>query len=1056
MRIKIEHLKFKIMKNIKLLTLFLVCIVQSAISQTVTGTIVQAPCNNDGIYSVTTTGLTLPITYTYYLNGSTVVHSNVNSTTDQLTNFGMANFGYISCQVTDGSLNAFTQNSYTPSFTFSTSGVSPVCPVTMGTVTATQDSGTPGPFSFSWTNSTTLISYPGNNASVPVGEYSVEITDQISGCVLQILDTNIQIQQLSSITAAITVTPASCTNGSATAVASGGVAPYSYLWVNGATSSTISGMSQGYYSLIITDDQGCQSTNLGATIVQNPQVAVNTTITNATCIQNNGSAIAFGSGGSTPYTYSWSNGQTGNNATNLSGGTSYTVIATDANGCTGQGNAYVSSSTPINVTYSATASLCTSATGTVSLAATGGTAPYTYYWNSNPTANVSTLSNLDPGTYSFQVTDDAGCVRSGSAVVNPSSTINATAAGSTVLCPITTGTASVTASGSNPTFTYLWSNGATTQSITGVPLGSYSCVITDAAGCSVTKSALVKSSSPVNVSVSTVPATCIYNTDGSATAAITGGLAPYSYAYSDGSTSSTASGLGVGQNYLTVTDDNGCSTTKIFSITNSNVSTDCYCTISGNVYVDANTDCTYDLGEVGVENVMIHCAGFGYTFTDANGYYSFKVPSGTYTISEQVNGYYPLAACQSNSTSVTVVAASGCNTVVNIANVINPIHDLKIVTVNSTLPPIPGNSYQQKVIVKNEGTITESGIQLGYKHDSQIPFANASLPSLIQLNSTLEPYHYSVQSGFPTLNPNGTSVMLVNYNTPTNIPLGTVVNFYDTVTNLAPIDVNWLLDYSPWNNVNTYQTTVVGSFDPNYKEVSPKGEGPEGFITSETSEFDYTIHFQNEGTYFAQNISVTDQLDSDLDWTTLKPGYSDYEYTTTVSETGLVTFTFSNINLPWKSVYGDALSSGLINYSIHRKSTTPVGTEFTNTANIYFDYNAPITTNTTLNTLKDSTASIDEVLFSENSTDAVTLDLFPVPARDFITIRLNNVSKSEVAMVNIIDIMGNVILSDKIDLNEGSTSVTQNLSNLANGTYLTRVQFENGSFIIKKIVLYKE
>jgi hypothetical protein len=296
--------------------------------------------------------------------------------------------------------------------------------------------------------------------------------------------------------------------------------------------------------------------------------------------------------------------------------------------------------------------------------------------------------------------------------------------------------------------------------------------------------------------------------------------------------------------------------------------------------------------------------------------------------------------------------------------------------------------------------------------------------------------------------------MLLNYNTPTNIPLGTLVDFYDTVANTAPIDVNWLLDYTPWNNVNTYQTTVIGSFDPNYKEVSPKGQGTEGFITSATTGFDYTIHFQNEGTYFAQNIVVTDQLDTDLDWTTLRPGYSDYAYTTKISETGLVTFTFANINLPWKSAYGDALSSGLINYSIQRKTTNIQGTEFTNTADIYFDYNAPITTNTTLNTLQD-VAGIDELKSTQNgSSNGITLDLFPVPAQDYLTIRVNNVLKSETATLSIIDLMGHVMLSKKIDLSEGSTAITENISNLATGTYLTRVQFSNGSNIIKKIVLY--
>jgi hypothetical protein len=296
--------------------------------------------------------------------------------------------------------------------------------------------------------------------------------------------------------------------------------------------------------------------------------------------------------------------------------------------------------------------------------------------------------------------------------------------------------------------------------------------------------------------------------------------------------------------------------------------------------------------------------------------------------------------------------------------------------------------------------------------------------------------------------------MLLNYVTPTNIPIGTAVNFYDTVANLAPIDVNWLLDYSPWDNVNSYQTTVIGSYDPNYKEVTPKGVGAPGYISSAETEFDYTIHFQNEGTYFAQNIYVTDQLDADLDWTTLKPGYSDYSYTTTVSETGLVTFTFANINLPWKSQYGDALSSGLINYSIERKANTPQGTEFTNTADIYFDYNAPITTNTTINTLNDELAGVDETDNIASFSDGITVDLYPVPAKDFLTIRVNNVSKKEAVTVSVIDIMGNVVLASNVDLSEGSTAVIQDVSKLATGTYLTRIQFENGSSIIKKIVLY--
>lgn len=1043
------------MKNLHLFLLFLMGITQHAVSQTVTGVMTQIPCNNDGIYTVTTSGIPLPITYTYYFDGISVVHEDVNSTTDQLTNLPMSTSNYIYCYATHGNTNAYTQNTYLPAFSFDVSGISPVCPVTIGTITATQVSGTPGPFDFIWTNAETLVTYPGNNAAVPAGNYGVVITDQSTGCVLEMNnDTTFTIQQLTDVTATLSSTAANCTNGTATAVATGGIAPYTYLWGNGATSQSISALSLGYYTLVVTDAQGCQSNSLGVYVAQNPQITVNTTITNATCLELNGSAMAFGSGGVQPYTYAWSNGQTGQTATSLSGENTYRVVATDANGCVGQGYASIGTNTPVTVSFTSSPSQCVSPTGSATLSAAGGTAPYTYSWLSNPSVSSPTLSNVAQGSYPFLVTDAEGCVRTGAAYVPPISSIYANIQGSEVVCPATTGTLTVNASSTGGPVTYLWNTGATTHTISGVPLGGYSCVITDALGCSVTKHGGLTVVSPIHVGMSTVPATCIYNTDGSASSAVSGGLSPYTYVYSNGSTTPNAGNLGVGGHTITVTDANGCNYTQYFAIVNGNTNQDCYCTISGHVYVDEDTDCIQDTGENGVENVMVHCSGFGYAFTDANGYYSFRVPTGNYTISEQVNQYYPLSTCQSNSNAVSVIAAAGCNTVVDFSNGMIEIHDLKITTVNATVPPIPGNNYLQKVIVKNEGTMTESGIQLGYKRDSQIPLLNATSPGFVQLNSTAAPYAYSVQSGLPALSPNGTHVMLLNFNTPSSIPLGTVVDFYDTVTNVAPIEVNWLLDNTPWNNVNTYQTAVIGSYDPNYKEVSPKGEGAAGIVSMETKAFDYTIHFQNEGTYFAQNIVVTDQLDADLDWTTFKPGYSDYDYSTTMNETGLVTFTFANINLPWKSGYGDVLSSALVNYSIQRKTTTPVGTEFTNTADIYFDYNAPITTNTTLNTLGESVAGVDEI--APNDVVGITVDLYPVPASDYLNIRVNNLSKSESATVSIIDLMGKVVLSDQVDLSAGSTLITENLSKLMTGTYLTRIQFENGSAIVRKIVLYND
>jgi hypothetical protein len=1046
------QLKVNCMKKISLILIFIFSLLTGLKAQTMTGIFDQVPCNNDGIYSVSTTGLTPPITYTYYFANTTVTHSGVMSVTDQLTNIPMSNDGTIYCQATDGSSFAFSNDSYTPGFVFTTSTVSPICPVTMGTVTANQLSGTPGPFTFDWMHSLTLATYSGNGISVPVGEYSVTITDQLTGCVTEIGDSAISVQQLSNITATMSSTDASCTNGTATAIPSGGVAPYTYLWMNGATSSTITGLTQNYYTLTITDDQGCQSVGLGVYVDQNPIIAVNTTVTNATCIQSDGSAIAFGSGGVPPYSYVWSNGQTGNTATNLTGPDVYTVVATDANGCIGQGSAFVNSSTPITVTYSETPSQCTASTGSITLNPVGGTPPYTAEWNTFPITTGLTITNFPAGTYGFEVTDAVGCIRTGIAVISPISTINAMAGASTVICPATTGNVATSVSGTNPPFTYSWNTGATTSSLTGVSLGIYSCIITDAVGCSVTKSVSLNASSPLNVSVATTPVTCIFNTDGQAMATVTGGTAPYTYSYSNGTTTANATNLAMDDYWLSVSDANGCSSNPFhFWITNAALVDDCYCTISGNVYHDVSADCIYDMGEPGIENIMVHCTGFGYAFTDANGYYSFQVPTGTYTITEQVNGYYPLGTCQPIDETVSVVAASGCNTVVNIANDMNLISDLKLLTFNSTIPPLVGNVYYQKVVVTNMGTITESDVQLGYEHDGQLSYLASSLPAFVQSGA---PEHYGVSAGYPSLTPGADQVMLLNYDTPTNIPIGTQVVFFDSVANMAPIQVNWLLDYSPWNNVNTYEQTVIAAYDPNYKEVNPKGLDAPGYISSATTEFDYTIHFQNEGSYFAQNIVITDQLDADLDWSTLTPGYSTHSYTTTVSETGLATFRFENIQLPWKDAFGDALSSGLVSYSIKRLDTTPQGTEFTNTADIYFDFNAPITTNTTLNTLNDAVfAGVEENVPVTEMEEGITMFVYPVPAEDFISIRVNNVSVEEVATISIMNVMGKTVLNEQVNLNEGSSIFTTPVSQLAPGNYFVKLQLENGSFEVRKIVV---
>lgn len=208
---------------------------------------------------------------------------------------------------------------------------------------------------------------------------------------------------------------------------------------------------------------------------------------------------------------------------------------------------------------------------------------------------------------------------------------------------------------------------------------------------------------------------------------------------------------------------------------------------------------------------------------------------------------------------------------------------------------IPGNTYTQSIIVENDGTIKETNIQLGYKHDGQLMYSNTSPNVYTQFDPVNEPYWYCDTTGFPALSPGHALELLTSYLVPTNIPINTVVDFWDTTAYTSPMS-NWLADYSPWNNVKYFHDTIVGSFDPNFKEVSPAGTGPEGYISTSDSVLDYVIHFQNTGDYYAQKVVIIDTLSSNLDRTSMRPGYSNHDYTADMSETGILKFTFNNVS----------------------------------------------------------------------------------------------------------------------------------------------------------------
>ena len=1041
----------------KIILLILLAVFSMGTYATTTFTLVTPPCNHDGLLQASFTGLTPPLTVrwtTYGSAGMTITHTGVSGLIDALTGYSG---GMITTSVTDamGVTDSIGFYSGVAPFTISMTGYNSFCPA-LDTAYDSVMGGTP-PYTSNWYNIATGTSVgTGSAIALPPGTYGVTVTDA-AGCVFGSRDADLFLELFSyaPFTDSFVTTTANCTNGSASVYPiGGGTAPFTYVWTNGATTPTIGGLVTGLYGVTITDALGCvypsSTGTITASYVYVPQsifISAPITTSPATCAANDGAVVAFGSGGMPPYTYVWSNGATTQSQTGLSGGY-YSVNVTDANGCIGNDGASVGVSTPITVTYSTTPSLCTAPTGTATLHPIGGTGSYSILWYTWPVQTGLTASGLEPGTYAFKVTDAVGCIQTGSVVINPIDIINASFSGVSALCTSPTGSLNVYPTGGVPPYHYLWSTGATSSSISSVPAGYYSVRITDNLGCTADRYNWVSAYSPVGLGVTPTNETCIFANDGKLHATPFGGTPPYSYAWTGGGTTSTITGLHHGDYWAWVTDAAGC-TANEYTHLGYNASDSCYCTINGTVYLDTNNSCTQDAGEPGIPHIQIHISGRGYTYTDDSGHYSYKVPSGDYTISETVKAFYPLAACETNDKPFTATAVSGCSHTVDFANAIDTMHDMQIRTWSYMhSAPIPGHSYTEVTIVTNNGTVQEDSIYSGYKTDGQLLPPTSFVPSLIFAGGS---NYYNTLGRFPSVLPGGSQNFFMNFNVPTDIPLGTQVVTKDSVSYDTP-STHWLIDYSPWNNTCYFTTTVIASFDPNFKEVYPKGTGPLGLISYRDSVLEYMVHFQNTGSYMAENIVVKDTLDDNLDWTTLSPVYMSNKCTVTVEPSGsrkVATFTFNNINLPAEST-DEMRSNAMFTYTIHIRNGLSIGTQFRNSASIYFDYNKPVKTNTTLNTLGSVfVAGVDNVSVVPHATFLV----YPNPASTTFTAQINNEDAGN-GTLRIAEVSGKELLNKTISLLKGSQNITTDVSTLAPGLYF--VSFDsNGKTQTQKLVIMK-
>jgi gliding motility-associated-like protein len=352
--------------------------------------------------------------------------------------------------------------------------------------------------------------------------------------------------------------PVSCNDkGSASITASGGTAPYTYLWSDNSTGTSISNLTPGSYSCKVTDACNCTITRNVTINPVNISFTVSVTGVDALCNGGTGSATAtvdpVGS-----YTYKWNTTpvQTTPGVTGLAPG-DYTVEVT-TNGCTSSKIVTIKQPEKITIDLTTTPATCTSADGTATAQVKGGTGAYSYSWSTTPAQTTATAQGLLPGSYTVKVTDANNCTESQSITVEKKGSLVATVSGVDEKCGLKNGSVTIDAAGG---VTYSWNTipVQTTKTAVNLPAGTYTGTVEDAKGCATTASITIKNITTIAADISGTPALCQSST-GTATVKTTAGEAPFTFLWNTtpAQTTETATNLAPGKYTCEVTDKTGC------------------------------------------------------------------------------------------------------------------------------------------------------------------------------------------------------------------------------------------------------------------------------------------------------------------------------------------------------------------------------------------------------------------------------------------------------------------------------------------------------------------
>lgn len=509
-----------------------------------------------GTLSVEASGGTISSEYSYlWSTGET--NDTIINLTPQIYTVSVTDDN--SCTVSS-SIDLTLINDYKVSFE-----MSPVLCVgqSNGSAIATPVNGT-APYLFSWSNGITDSTI----SNVTAGKYIIDITDG-NGChaIDSIIVTTIPSVTIQS--SGITETTCNGAIGSAWVKVTAGTTPYSYLWNTAETVDSVINKPVGTYSVTVTDKNGCSTfKSLFVNDTSSLKVKASTLQNKIRCAgRADGEATAVATFGTLDYTFLWSNGTVGNTASNLVAGTYY-IEATDNNGCKAVDSIkFIEENVFRIIIRDSSMITCFGGNdGWALVNAEGGIAPYTILWNNSATTNLN--SGLTAGTYSATITDANACSLQDEIIITqPTQLTNTIDNVTDIKCKgICDATSRALVSGGVAPYSYTWTSGETDSMAVALCGGKQYIDIIDAHGCELKDSVEILDVIPkLDVSFAIVLSSC-GNADGEVAAIPAGGIAPYTYLWSTGSTDTLLQSIAAGPYSLEIHDSNGCAFDTIAAV----------------------------------------------------------------------------------------------------------------------------------------------------------------------------------------------------------------------------------------------------------------------------------------------------------------------------------------------------------------------------------------------------------------------------------------------------------------------------------------------------------